>query len=114
MMTPEESFKLIVDAGGIPVLAHSGRELRKMGINEYEKMIATFANAGLLGLEIYYPKHTEDEIVVMKSIAHKYKLYITGGSDWHGPVYTPNGAIGRDVLDEDIYEFLHDDRIGIL
>jgi len=114
MITPEESFKIITDAGGIPVLAHSGRELRKMGINEYEKMIAYFANAGLLGLEIYYPKHTDDEIVVMKSIARKYKLCITGGSDWHGPAYTSNGVVGRDVPDEDISEFLRDGRIGIL
>jgi predicted metal-dependent phosphoesterase TrpH len=114
MMTPEESFRIITNAGGIPVLAHSGRELRKMGINEYEKMIAYFTNAGLLGLEIYYPKHTDDEIAVMKSIAHKYKLYITGGSDWHGHMYTPNSVIGRDVLDEDIYRFLRDVRIGIL
>ena len=114
MMAPEESFKIITDAGGIPVLAHSGRELRKMGINEYEKMIACFANVGLLGLEIYYPKHTDDEIVVMKSIAHKYNLYITGGSDWHGSLYTQNGAISQHVPDGDIYVFLHDDRIGVL
>jgi len=114
MMTTEESFKLITNAGGIPVLAHSGRELRKMGADEYEKMIANFVHAGLLGLEIYYPKHTDDEIVIMKNIARTYKLCITGGSDWHGPVYTPHETIGQDIPDEEVYEFLSDDRIGVL
>ena len=78
MMTPEESFKLITAAGGVPILAHSGRELRKMSQIEYEKMVVRFIKAGLLGLEVYHPKHTNKETDTVKRTAHKFKLYITG------------------------------------
>lgn len=114
MMTPEESFKLITDAGGVPVLAHSGRELKKIGLAGYEKMIADFVESGLLGLEIYFPKHTNEEIDIMRNIAQKFKLYITGGSDWHGKTYTPKIEIGIELPQQDIMAFLNDKRIGIL
>ncbi|MBI5254219.1 PHP domain-containing protein [Candidatus Falkowbacteria bacterium] len=114
MMTPEESFKLITTAGGVPILAHSGRELRKMGLIEYEKMVVGFVEAGLLGLEVYYSKHTNKETDTIKHTANKFKLYITGGSDWHGRTYTPEIEIGRELQAEDVAAFLSDKRIGVL
>lgn len=94
MMRTEDSFRLIKQAGGVPVLAHSGRELRRVGLAIYENMIRQFAQLGLRGLEVYYPKHTAEETHVMKDIAKKYGLSMTGGSDWHGPTYTPNITMG--------------------
>lgn len=113
MMTPEESFSLIASAGGIPILAHSGRELRKIGLAKYEEMVAHFVKEGLLGLEVYYPKHTAEEISFMKDIANKYNLFITGGSDWHGKVYTPDISVGYEVKKEN-FPFLNDKRISPL
>lgn len=111
MITPEKSFQLIIDAGGVPILAHSGRELRRMGLPEYEKMIARLAEVGLLGLEAYCPKHTKEEIDMIKSIANKFNLYITGGSDWHGKTYTPNIKMGFDFFLPDIIPFLNNENI---
>lgn len=112
MIETEESFRIIEKAGGVPVLAHSGRELRKMGLVDYENMIQHFAQCGLRGLEVYYPKHTLEEIYTMKNIAEKYELYITGGSDWHGPLYTPNITLGIQDHENDIIRFLKE-AIGI-
>ena len=108
MMKPEDSFQLIARAGGIPVLAHSGTQLRKMGLAVYESMIQQFVQAGLRGLEVYYPKHTTEEIDTIRNIANKYKLYITGGSDWHGSIYTPDIQIGIDGYEKDFAPFLKD------
>lgn len=108
MIKTEGSFQLIERAGGAAVLAHSGRELRRIGLVAYEKMIQQFVLRGLRGLEVYYPKHTPEEICVIKDIAKKYRLYITGGSDWHGPIYTPNITMGTDNNEKDIIPFLKD------
>lgn len=106
MMTPEECFELIISAGGVPILAHSGKELRKMGLSNYEKMISWLVKHGLMGLEVYYPKHTAKEINIIKNIANKFNLCITGGSDWHGKTYTPDVEIGLEISTNEITRFL--------
>lgn len=112
MIETEECFQLIANSGGIPVLAHSGRELRKIGQSSYEQMIKKFVNAGLQGLEVYYPKHTKEEIQTIKDIAKKYNLLITGGSDWHGPSFNPDIRLGINIQEQDIKPFL--DKINKL
>ncbi len=112
MISPKESFRLIISAGGIPVLAHSGRELQKMGLVKYEKMVSEFVKDGLLGLEIYYPRNTSENINVMRGVAKRFGLYITGGSDWHGHTYTPEFKIGQEVPREEVVSFLNDRRIN--
>lgn len=106
MIDTENSFRLIKKAGGVSVLAHSGRELRKMGSVAYENMIRHFTKCGMRGLEVYYPKHTLEEIYTMKNIAKKYKLHLTGGSDWHGSTYTPNISVGIDDRNNNVATFL--------
>lgn len=108
MMKTQDSFLLIAKSGGVPVLAHSGRELRRMGTEAYALMISQFVKSGLRGLEIYYPKHTEEEMATMRSIANKYGLYITAGSDWHGNAYTPDVKIGMDCNGKDLAPFIGD------
>lgn len=112
MIKTEDSFNLIKQAGGVAVLAHSGRELRRMGLAAYENMIARFAIQGLQGLEVYYPKCAQEEIRIMKEVAKKYQLYITGGSDWHGPAYTPSITMGIEDSKMGIAQFLNE-AIGI-
>ncbi len=106
MMTPEQSFSLISKSGGISVLAHSGRELRNMGLDSYKEMILKLAKLGLKGIEVYFPKHTHEEIKMIKSIANMFDLYITAGSDWHGPNFTPNIVMGRTIPSQYVNRFL--------
>lgn len=83
---PEEAIQGILNAGGIPVLAHppygSGKELiTGEDMNDRLKYLINF---GLQGVEVYYSSFTpilEKEIL---EYARQYKLYVTGGSDYHG------------------------------
>ncbi len=72
-----EAIQLINNAGGIPVLAHPGR----MG---NDSLISELVEAGLKGLEVYYPTHTPEQTAKYQKIARDMKLLITGGSDYHG------------------------------
>jgi predicted metal-dependent phosphoesterase TrpH len=71
-----EAVELIAAAGGIPVLAHPGRM-------ENDRLIHELCEAGLKGLEVYYPSHTPDLVTRYLGIAEHHHLYITGGTDFH-------------------------------
>lgn len=72
-----EAIALIREAGGIPVLAHPGRMAD-------DRLIARLVDNGLGGIEVYYPTHTTEQAERYLKLAEKYKLTITGGSDYHG------------------------------
>lgn len=75
---PAEAIALIKQTGGIAVLAHPGL------IKEYAKIYECI-KLGIEGLEIYYPKHTQEQKQDLMVIAQENNLLITGGSDFHGP-----------------------------
>ncbi len=77
-VTPAESVKLILQANGLPVLAHP------FTISNLETMIVELKVAGLVGIEAYYNGYTADEINGLVSLADRYNLITTGGSDYHG------------------------------
>ncbi|MFC1954942.1 PHP domain-containing protein [Chloroflexota bacterium] len=77
-MTPIEAIGLIIRSNGLPVLAHP------FTINEPEALIAEMKAAGLIGIETYNNGYTAEEIGNMVSLAGKYNLITTGGSDYHG------------------------------
>ena len=77
-MTPPESVRLIRRCNGLPVLAHP------LTINDPEKMVVELKAAGLVGIEAYYDNYTADEIDRLVSLANKYNLIVSGGSDYHG------------------------------
>ena len=72
-----EAINLIIETGGIPVLAHPGRMAD-------EQIIAKLVKSGLQGIEAYYPTHTQTQTEAYLRLARKYQLIITGGSDYHG------------------------------
>jgi hypothetical protein len=80
--SPKEGVELILNAGGIPVLAHPS--LLQLTDNELEKMLISLKSFGLRGIECYYSLHASDEIEKYKKLTEHYKLIITGGSDFHG------------------------------
>ena len=66
-----------------------------------EKMLPEFLELGLDGLEVMYPGHTQEHIELLKQVAKKHALLITGGSDFHDRVKRPmgTGGVGRAELD---------------
>lgn len=75
-MTPKEAIHLILQAGGIPVLAHPARG----GLNT----VPTLVEWGLKGIEVYYPSHTPVQTKEFAYLADRYHLIKTAGSDYHG------------------------------
>ncbi len=78
----KDAISMIADAGGIPVLSHpftlncNGQQL------EYQ--VKTWLGLGLQGIEVYYSEHDSMQTKQYTELARRYKLAITGGSDFHG------------------------------
>jgi len=87
-MTPVEAVELLLQVNGLPVLAHP------FTANNTEMLIVELKAAGLIGIEAYYDGYTADEIGRLVSLADKYGLIITGGSDYHGLEATNETMIG--------------------
>lgn len=81
-VTPVQAVELILKADGIPVLAHP--ILYHMSNQKLEQLIHTLKQAGLIGIETIYSTYSPAEERQVRSLAAKYHLLITGGSDFHG------------------------------
>jgi len=77
-ITPAEAVAMILQAKGLPVLAHP------LTTNVPEAMIIELKKAGLVGIEAYYDGYTADEVNQLVELANKHNLIATGGSDYHG------------------------------
>lgn len=78
----QEAVKLLLDIGGIPVLAHPGFLSRGAPLDRKE--ISRLVGFGVQGIEVYYIKHSEEATRYYRELALKNNLLITGGSDCHG------------------------------
>ena len=78
-LSPAEAVQAIIDAGGVPVLAHPGRI-------DGQWVIQELIDAGLEGLECYYPEHTPEQTERYLGLAREHGLVVTGGTDYHGPL----------------------------
>ncbi|MEL7568390.1 MAG: PHP domain-containing protein [Dehalobacterium sp.] len=92
--TPEKGIQVIKEAGGIPVLAHP-----KL-IGDDSKLLH-LKNYGLRGVEVYYPAHSQEDIKRYRELVERYKLIITGGTDWHGQGTEWPVSMGDYGIDED-------------
>ena len=84
----EEAVKVILDNGGVPILAHPGNNVKE-DLNLLEKIIAR----GVKGLEVYSSYHNEEQIAFYRDFAYRNNLLITCGSDFHGKT-KPSISIG--------------------
>lgn len=90
-ITPSEAVSLIISCGGIPVLAHP--ILYKLPDSELESLVASLKKSGLKGIETIYSTYSNTDERLIRKLASKYKLLITGGSDFHGN-NKPNLSLG--------------------
>jgi hypothetical protein len=96
--SPQDAIKFIRDAGGIPVLAHPY-------VLHNDGLIPEFIKAGLLGLEAYYPEHSQGEVNFYLNLAKENSLLVTGGSDCHGKA-KPEVRIGSLKIPYELVEKL--------
>ena len=81
-VNPVQSIRLILEAKGIPVLAHP--ILYKLPVKELEELVAYLAKHGLIGIEAIYSTYNRADEALIRQLAKKYHLTISGGSDFHG------------------------------
>ncbi len=74
-LLPEEAIALLLEAGGVPVLAHPSQVVEH---------IPSLARAGLMGVEAHYCDYHEAEVAFLIQLARKNNLIVTGGTDFHG------------------------------
>ena len=78
-----QAIEMIRNADGVPVLAHPGL-LNPVNNQNIENLIHILKDMGLMGIEVYYPEHSEQQTEFYSEIAKRYNLLITGGTDFHG------------------------------
>jgi 3',5'-nucleoside bisphosphate phosphatase len=74
--------RLVLAAGGVPVFAHPLARMRGRVVGD--AAIRAMARAGLAGLEIDHPDHTEADREQLRTVAAELGLLVTGSSDYHG------------------------------
>ncbi|MBM3300048.1 MAG: phosphoesterase, partial [Deltaproteobacteria bacterium] len=82
-LPPDQAIRVILDAGGVPVLAHP-YSLRDSETHPLRQTVESLVAMGLQGIEVYYPEHTQEQTVTYRELAARYDLVITGGTDFHG------------------------------
>ena len=83
-----ECIAAIHDAGGKAVLAHPCQLGCSHG--RLEEILRALKDAGLDGIECFYPRHSPEQTAAYLRLADKYGLHITGGSDFHGEAVRPD------------------------
>ena len=96
-ITKEECIKLIINAGGIPVLAHPFT--LKLTNEELKEEIKYLISLGLKGIEIVHSKSNNEQREYYKELASEFNLLTTGGTDYHGPEVKPNIELGTGIDD---------------
>ncbi|MDZ5076325.1 PHP domain-containing protein [Nesterenkonia sp. HG001] len=107
-MHPTTAIRLVREAGGVPVIAHSmasGRG-RTVSMEQMEEMI----DVGLAGVEVWHRDNPEPGRRTLLELARRHGLLVTGSSDYHG-AGKPN-LIGENTTDLDTVAELMDMASG--
>lgn len=100
-VTPAEAVEMIIQAKGLPVLAHP------LTVPEPERLVTGLKEVGLVGLEVYYAGYADEDIEGLVSMADRHGLIATGGTDFHGIDNTMGMSIGGvDIPDESLKNLL--------
>lgn len=79
----KEAFAAIVEAGGVPVLAHPYILCQP---SEFAAVLDELVPLGLAGVECLYSEHSPEQTAAYQRETLARGLLVTGGSDFHGTV----------------------------
>ncbi len=96
----QEAIQVIEDKGGVPVLAHPGKNIKENGA-----LLEAIVGCGIKGLEVYSSYHSENQVQFYSKFARKNNLFLTCGSDFHGKT-KPGIAIGDTSCGENEKEII--------
>jgi len=99
---PLAGVRMIVAAGGVPVLAHPATYGKYRPMDD--RFIGKLRDEGLFGLEVGHRDNTDEGKERLRKLAKKLGLEITGSSDYHGDG-KPN-RLGEHTTDPEVLEKL--------
>ncbi len=100
-VSPHEACEIIYEAGGIPVFAHP------IDVEISDELAKELISYGLRGIEAYHRKHSPAVVEHYSSLAEKYGLIITGGSDFHAPSVNHGSILmGKNFVPSWVYDEL--------
>lgn len=111
------ALQVIVEAGGVPILAHpytgarSGAIRHDQALAQVLQDYQVFVEAGLAGLEINHRENTVEGKEVLRAVASEFSLIVTGSSDYHG-TRKPN-QLGENTTEESQLERILEQATGI-
>jgi predicted metal-dependent phosphoesterase TrpH len=89
-ISAKDAVKLILDCGGIPIMAHP-YYIHYTDVNLFKSLM----DCGLMGIEAWHIKHSESVVGKFIDLAKKFNLLVTGGSDCHGPYKKDSPVMGK-------------------
>jgi 3',5'-nucleoside bisphosphate phosphatase len=101
---PHEVFHLIIQAGGVPVLAHPA-------VTRVDEFIPQFVRDGLKGIEVIHSEPSSSVERFYRKMAAKHSLLMTGGSDFHANVHG-KAEVGVPRVPASFAAALRNGRIG--
>ncbi|MCI9084073.1 MAG: PHP domain-containing protein [Bacilli bacterium] len=90
----EEIIESIKEAGGYVSLAHP--TLLRLELGTLKEYIMYLQDLGLDAIEVYHSQQKRKYSTELSRIANELNLYISGGSDYHGPTVKPHVHLGLD------------------
>ncbi|HIW31561.1 MAG TPA: PHP domain-containing protein [Candidatus Paenibacillus intestinavium] len=100
---PSDAYQWIKEAGGVSVLAHPG-------IYHNDLLVEQLLQAGVDGVEVNHSDHTPEQVQYYESLAKRYSLLATAGSDFHGideqgtQIHGHLGSVGASM---DVYDQIY-------
>jgi hypothetical protein len=86
-VSPQSATKLISDSGGLSFVAHPGYMK--------ETILIDLIKAGIDGIEVLHPSHSDSQINFYRGIVNQYCLLESGGSDFHGGKKDDGSNLGK-------------------
>jgi len=101
-----DAMAIIRGAGGLSVLAHP--TTIDKNLKGVTSLVRKLSDAGLDGLEVFYPGHSLKVCRRLQDISEQYRLIITGGSDFHGSLKPEIQLGGAPVMPPIPYRLLEE------
>jgi predicted metal-dependent phosphoesterase TrpH len=105
-LSPQAAIELILEAGGVPVLAHPGR-------TNQDGAIESMVECGLRGIETYCHSHNPAGFRKYKEVAKRYGLFCSGGADFHAKREDDRGAPGSLRVPMDVWDRIQETKVKI-
>lgn len=95
----QKATEMVLDSGGIPVIAHPYRILIVDPNFKLEDHITEYKKMGIAGLEAHTPSHTKEQELHVKDISEKHGMIYTGGSDYHSGDTSIIGSSDKELIE---------------